>query len=130
MTSTDGDRVDVDPARITAWQALSDLFLDTELDDADIAAIARQLRATGFTVDELERIYEEEVAPACWRNLVVVPGGEWTSFQKVWLVDAIQRHRRNPGLLHGVPLVKRLRVKRWTGLTREDWARVKQQLGR
>ena len=38
--------------------------------------------------------------------------------------------RPDPVVFHGVPLVKRLRVKRWTGLTREDWARVKRQLGR
>lgn len=125
-----GDQLppDVDAARITAWQALSDLFLDTELGDAEIAAIARELRTTGFSVDELERIYQEEVAPVCWRNLVAVPGGVWTGFQKDWLVDAIQRHLSKPSPVHSLPLVRRLCIKRWTALSRADWELVKQRL--
>ena len=123
-----GVPLDVDAARITAWQALSDLFLDAELVEAEIAAIARDLRKTGFDVDELERIYEQEVAPVCWRNLAVVPGGLWTGFQKDWLVDAIRRHLTKPSPMDGVPILRRLRIKRWTALSREDWQRVKQLL--
>lgn len=74
--------IEIDPARISAWCALSELFLDTELDDASIDAMVRELRATGFGIDDLERIYEEEVAPACWHNLTVIPGGVWTGFQE------------------------------------------------
>ena len=113
------------PERIAAWQALSDLFLDTAHDDASLAAIARQLRATGLQADEVERIYEEEVAPVCWRNLAALPGGVWSGFQREWLVDNIQRHRSQPGLLHHWPLVRRLRIKRWTSMTRDDWIRLR-----
>ena len=118
----------VDPARVAAWQALSELFLDTELDDADISAIARRLDATGFSVPELERIYEQEVAPVCWRNLRALPGGAWSGFEKKWLVEAIQRQRGSRGVLDRLPGVSRLRLRRLTALSRVDWERVKQLL--
>jgi hypothetical protein len=116
------------PERIAAWQALSDLFLDTAHDDASLAAIARQLRATGLQVNEVERIYEEEVAPVCWRNLLSIPGGVWSGFQREWLVDNIQRHISRPKPLHHWSIVQRLRAKRWTAMTREDWLRVRRLL--
>lgn len=118
----------VEQGRLTAWQALSELFLDTELDDADIASIARRLRSTGLSTSELEQIYQEEVAPVCWRNAQAVPGGVWTQFDPGWLVEAIERHRRNENVLLRIPLMKRLCVKRWTALTHADWIRVKASL--
>jgi hypothetical protein len=118
----------VDPIRLTAWQALSQLFLDTELDDSDISSISRQLRSTGYGLAELDRIYEEEVAPVCCRNLRALPGGAWTGFDSEWLAKAIDLWRRSEGLLHRIPWVKRLRIQRWTALSRADWERVKQSL--
>lgn len=112
-------------ARVAAWQALSNLFIDSTLDAADIAAIARELRATGFGIDELERIYEEEVAPVCWRNLHALPGGVWTGFDPAWLAEAVTRARHRPPPLHALPFVRRLRIRRWTRLTRDDWLRVR-----
>lgn len=58
-----------------AQVAISCLFLDTELAKGDLAALARVLKSTGLPPAELQRIYETEVAPACWRNLWAVPGG-------------------------------------------------------
>lgn len=113
---------------MSAWQALSDLFLDTGLDEAAIAAIARQLRGTGFSLQALERIYEDEVAPACWRNLTVLPGGEWSGFSPDWLAQAIQRERRRGAWLGRLPWLRRRQVSRWTRDTRADWERVKRHL--
>lgn len=118
---------DIGSARLLAWQALSDLFLDTELDDQHIAAIATRLRGTGFTVRELERIYEDDVAPACYRNMSALPGGEWSGFNATWLADAIQRSQRRRSWLR-VPWVKRFFVERWTRQSRADWQRVERQL--
>ncbi len=118
----------VEPARMDAWLALSELFLDTALDDGDIAAIARQLRATGLGLRELEHIYEEEVAPVCWHNLLALPGGAWTGFRKEALVRAIVTQLRRPPWLHDVHFIRRLRIRRWTAMSRSDWQRVKAQL--
>jgi hypothetical protein len=116
------------PERLLAWQALSELFLDTELDGADIASIARRLRATGLSASEITYAYEHEVAPVCWRNLEAAPGGASAGFQLDWLVDAIERHRSGRSALAQLPLIQHLRVRRWTASTRADWERVRQLL--
>ena len=116
------------PARIAAWQAISGLFLDADLDEHDIAAIARELRATGIDRHELERIYEEEVAPACWRNLKAIPGGAWTGFEGRELAAAIVRHLNESKPWDAWPGVRRWRIKRWTAWTRADWERVRRSL--
>jgi hypothetical protein len=119
---------DIEGARPLAWQALSNLFLDMELDDQDIATIATRLRSTGFTARELERIYEDEVAPACYRNLSALPGGEWSGFDATWLAEAIWRSQRRQSWLRHVPWLKRLFVERWTRASRADWQRVERWL--
>jgi hypothetical protein len=108
---------------------LSGLFLDTDLDERDIASIAHQLRATGIQNDELERIYEEEVAPACWRNLRAIPGGVWSGFEGSELAASIARHLDEAKPWDSWPTIKRWRIKRWTALTRNDWEQVRRLLG-
>lgn len=105
-----------------AQVAISCLFLDTELRKADLGALARVLKATGLSEAELQRIYETEVAPACWRNLWALPGGVWEGFDEEWLMHAIQRYR-----LQAMPrrsLFLRLRIRFWTARTRKEWAQV------
>jgi hypothetical protein len=113
---------------VAAWRALSELFLDTAMDDRDIALIANRLRETGIPVGELEYIYEQEVAPACWRNLTAVPGGVWTGFDDQWLTAVIQQTQRRQSWWNRWFWVKRLSIKRWTALTREEWNCVRKLL--
>ena len=110
---------------MTAWLALSELFLDTEHDDRDIARISADLAGTGFNVGELENIYENEVAPVCWRNLSAVPGGAWAGFDREWLIRTISEYRQKTRLADHVPVLKRLRIRRYTALSRDEWERVK-----
>lgn len=114
--------------RARAWRALAQLFLDTELDDADITAIARELRLTGFSAAELQRIYEEEVAPICWRNLTVLPGGVWGGFNDDWLIASIQRRLDRQGARPMHPTARKLCIRWWTRATRQDWLRVRDRL--
>jgi hypothetical protein len=119
-----------DEARVAAWLALSELFLDTEHDDGDIARIGAALADSGFDITELEKIYENEVAPVCWRNLNGVPGGAWAGFDREWLVQAITAHRNKIHLAEYVPILWRFQIRRYTALSREDWERVKAALAR
>ena len=114
-----------DEARVTAWLSLSELFLDTEHDDGDIARIGAALAGTGFDVDTVEKIYENEVAPVCWRNLSGVPGGAWAGFDRGWLVQAIMAHRKKTHLAEYVPIFRRFQVRRNIALSKDDWRRVK-----
>lgn len=67
--------------RLPVWQALSELFLDTELQPYDHRQIAAQLRESGYSPDELRAILMNEVAPAFVPNLLSV-AGEWTSWSE------------------------------------------------
>ena len=65
--------------RLPVWCALSDLFLDNELQPFELDWIARQLVESGFSTGELRRILIDEVAPAFAPNLMGV-AGEWAGW--------------------------------------------------
>jgi hypothetical protein len=76
-----------------AREAISELFLDTELQESNYEYIARVLRETDLPLDELERIYQEEVAPALYRNLNVT-AGVWAGFDQDWLAGKIKQKKK------------------------------------
>jgi hypothetical protein len=90
--------------RHPVWLALSDLFLDTDT-RLSFPYIARTLAASPFTDDELEAIFQNEVAPAVEFNLFDI-AGEWAGFGEEWLIATINRRGpkpyqlRSPGTHH------------------------------
>jgi hypothetical protein len=81
--------------RRPVWDALSDLFLDTELQASDHERIARVLAASPYSLDEIERILFYEVYPVCIPNLWCI-AGEWAGFDPTWLEEQIMKRDRNP----------------------------------
>jgi hypothetical protein len=75
------------------WMALSELWLDTELSDADLERIARTMADSGLTIEELRQVYLVEVAPVASANLLTV-AGEWEGFDEEWLCSGIVRNLR------------------------------------
>lgn len=71
--------------RRPVWEALSDLFLDQELDPGWIEQIAGVLLKSGYSDKELDAILWQEVCPALHSNVLCV-AGEWVGFD----VDALQ----------------------------------------
>lgn len=89
--------------RRPVWQALSDLFLDT---DTSLTREwrARELSQSRYSIEELEEILVTEVYPACRGNLFSI-AGEWAGFDMVWLEGKIQRRANSPlKALHGFNL--------------------------
>ncbi len=80
--------------RRAAWEALSDLYLDTDV-DALRPSVARRLAALPLSLDEIEHILLREVHPVLCANLLAV-AGVWTAFDPDWLAATIQRHRARP----------------------------------
>jgi hypothetical protein len=74
--------------RLPVWEALSEFFLDTELQPFEYDHIAGKLAASRFDVDELEDILINEVCPVCRSNLLT-PAGEWIGFEPDWLKEQI-----------------------------------------
>ena len=74
--------------RLPLWKALSDLFLDTALEDADFKHIATQVLDSSFPPDAVQEILWEEVFPALADNLRIGTG-EWSAFEDDWLKSRI-----------------------------------------
>ena len=80
--------------RRPVWEALSDLFLDTDNSFTHPGRIAG-LVASPYSLDELERILIDEVYPVCGSNLFSI-AGEWTGFDPQWLESSILRRLASP----------------------------------
>lgn len=72
--------------RLPLWTALSELWLDTELVEADLERIASVLAESPFGIDELRAIHDREVAPAVGANSTIA-SGEWRGFDPAWLAE-------------------------------------------
>ena len=70
------------------WAALSDLFLDTELQEFQLEYIAKIMKQSGYSVDKIHTILMHEVFPVCIANLHSI-AGEWAGFDEDWLVETI-----------------------------------------
>ncbi len=81
-------------ARIPVWNALSDLYLDT-----DVALlhdyIVRTLVASPYSLEALHEMLMYDVHPALYQNLMSVTG-EWAGFDEAWLLERIETIRRQP----------------------------------
>lgn len=78
-------------ARRPVWWALSDLFLDTELDDFAYNYIARTCVDSHYSPKECAEILWHEVYPICIGNLFSM-AGVWGAFNQEWLEHEIIRH--------------------------------------
>ena len=101
--------------RLPVWEALSEFFLDTELDDTDDQRIAEVLVLSTYSIQETEEILRFEVYPVLIWNLRSV-AGEWAGFNRDWLREMIEpRLNRRPKI--------RWPKLQW-GMVRDRWKRV------
>ena len=96
--------------RRPVWEALSELYLDTDPVPSHEAR-ARQLAASPYPIEHLERILSEEVSPVCQSNLRAVTG-VWTGFDARWLEESILRrsHLRQPLYRALLPRIRQARL--------------------
>ncbi len=74
--------------RLPVWEALSEFFLDSELQPDDHERIAQELASSNYSEGELEDILICEVCPVCKWNMLSV-AGEWIGFDREWLKEKI-----------------------------------------
>jgi hypothetical protein len=77
--------------RIPIWCALAELFLDTELQPADFARIAAVIVQARLSVEQAEKILNEEVAPAFTPNMLGA-AGEWAGWSEDFVRERIMAH--------------------------------------
>ncbi len=80
--------------RRPVWEALSELFLDTELMPDDFQRLGRVLAESPYTLHEVEHILYAEVSPVLIWNLLSV-AGEWECFDADMLEEAILKHQKS-----------------------------------
>jgi hypothetical protein len=85
--------------RLELWRALSDLFLDTEVDDVTFKYIARTISESGLSLPEVEDILWYEVYPVLESNLRSV-AGVWDGWPDSWLLQNLPAAVR-PNVIHG-----------------------------
>ena len=74
--------------RRPVWQALSDMFLDTDTSLSRDWRV-RELAQSSYSLAELEEILINEVYPVCRWNLLSI-AGEWAGFDPEWLEEKIK----------------------------------------
>jgi hypothetical protein len=72
--------------RSVVRHALSDAFVDTEVDYSDI-----RKRVSSFDPKTVEDIFFSEVAPVCHSNLETPVPPIWTGFDSEWLDQEIEK---------------------------------------
>lgn len=78
--------------RAPVWEALSELFVGKELQDYDYAGIAKTLRQSGYSLDELEKVLREEVAPVFRSNLSPLAVPEMEGWAHDTVVEEIRAY--------------------------------------
>ncbi len=119
-----GRSVVIDEAEIErrklVWAALSELWLDTELEEDDLQRIAGVMKMSGYSIKELREIYLFEVAPVVYPNLLTV-AGEWAGFDEEWLFAEATKRANERNLI--LRAMVRLGIGKWlmTSATEGHW---------
>ncbi len=107
--------------RRPVWNALADLFLDTDT-SLSRAWRAEQLAASPYTLDELQGILIYEVYPVCWTNMLSV-AGEWSGFDPEQLEERILA-----GSKSRFAFLRRFTLGRLSVLFSSEWRATKIQI--
>src|SRR5690606_21791718 len=105
--------------------ALSEFYLDTELQEHDFQRIPTILRESGYSMSELKRINYEEVAPVLSGNLVST-AGVWSGFDEAWLEEEIIKRINSK---KSVSVFNSIYKKYVDRLTDTCWRRVEKIMG-
>jgi hypothetical protein len=88
--------------RKPVWLALSEFYLDTELQPADFERIRAVFDQSGYSEQEIRQIDYDEVGPLLYPNLLSV-AGEWIAFEETTLLDSLARRAIKRGRLRRLP---------------------------
>lgn len=104
--------------QIKIWAALSDAFVDTEV---NFQYIAKQV--SHYPLPILEQIFFTEVAPACAGNAFSVIPSVWTAFDPQSLATEISQHRNKKHTKFS-KLVAQIKLKFLRKYFAEEWQEI------
>lgn len=108
--------------------AISELFLDTSLEEEDFVRLRDILNDSKLPIDTLDLIYYEEIAPLLYQNLEST-AGEWSGFDPDWLEREISR-RSTKGTIGKILWLNKARMYWVTRTTKNDWQKLRRMLRR
>jgi hypothetical protein len=110
----------------TARRAISELFLDSGLEEEDFLRLRDILKETKLPMDKLDLIYFEEIAPLLYGNLESI-AGEWSGFDPDWLEHEISKRSRK-NIIWKISWLKKVQMYWVTRTTKNDWQKLRQLL--
>lgn len=110
--------------RLPVWTALSELFLDTELQEDDIARIVAVLERSPYSAREVETILKTEVSPAFAANLLSI-AGEWQPWQEAQVREIMEQSIR---MALSTNFIDRVRFALKRRIIPPEWHRIAVQL--
>lgn len=91
--------------RQPVWLALSEFYLDTELQPADFTRIRAVFDQSGYSELEIRQIDYDEVGPLLYLNLLSV-AGEWVAFEETALLKKLAKQAARRSKTRSLPLVR------------------------
>lgn len=111
--------------REPVWMAVSTLYLDTEVQWYTYRAIAKVIKESPYTLDEIKVINKTEVFPVLVTNLISV-AGVWSGFDEAWLTEEITKSLNNRNRLK--KLWSTLTFKMFSKMFDEHWEAVERYI--
>ncbi|QCX01005.1 hypothetical protein FGM00_13110 [Aggregatimonas sangjinii] len=103
------------------WIALSELYLDTELQPDFFAELAKRIYESPFSYKEVREIDKKEVFPVLYQNVLSV-AGVWDGFDEEWLITSIVKKNAKRNFLsqgyHG------FLYSRMQHIFKEEWKQI------
>ncbi len=112
--------------RIPVWLALSEFYLDTELQEADFEHIATVIKRSPYTLAEAKQIDKYELFPVLQANLLSV-AGVWDGFDEDWLIEAATKQAKRPTWAKQIAVTPFHRLFRW--MTADYWQQLEAKFG-
>jgi len=101
-----------DIKRLNIWRALSELFLDTEIDNVTYHYILRTLSENNCSLVEAEKILWREVCPVLKINLNCITG-VWDGWPDSWLLENLSNSDKT-NAPHAKPIIVKQIQQHWT----------------
>lgn len=103
------------------WIALSDFYLDTELQESDFRHIALIILESPYSFKKVKEINKYEIFPILQSNLMSV-AGEWAGFNEEWLVNSIKESLENKSKVKKIGIESSYLALKW--MCKDYWEKL------
>lgn len=103
------------------WIALSEFYLDTELQESDFKRIAFKINQSPYALDEVKDINKYEVFPVLQANSLSI-AGDWAGFDEAWLVNKITDSLSNRNMVKKVAIESSYLTLKW--MWKDYWGKL------